>query len=118
MRRDPRLNFPFILAILLSLGAAAEPKNPATSPQVVAAAEKEGKIVIYSTTDSIAAAPLLKDFGALYPKVTVEYNDMNSTELYNRFISEAAAGSGSADLLWSPAMDLQIKLANDGYAQE
>ncbi len=118
MRRDPRLNFSCLLATLLSLGAAAEPKNPATSPQVITAAEKEGKIVIYSTTDSAAAAPLLKDFGALYPKVTVEYNDMNSTEVYNRFVSEAAAGSGSADLLWSSAMDLQIKLANDGYAQE
>ena len=81
MRRDPRLNFSCFLATLLSLGAAAEPKNPATSPQVITAAEKEGKVVIYSTTDSAAAAPLLKDFGALYPKVTVEYNDMNSTEV-------------------------------------
>ncbi len=95
---------------------AADPTRPATSPQILAAAEKEGKIVIYSTTDSVATAPLLKDFGALYPKITVEYNDMNSTEIYNRFLSEAAAGGGSADLLWSSAMDLQIKLANDGNA--
>jgi iron(III) transport system substrate-binding protein len=43
---------------------------------------------------------------------------LNSTEIYNRFISEAAAGGGSADLLWSSSMDLQIKLANDGYAAE
>ena len=60
--------------------------------------------------------PLIKDFKALYPGITVEYNDMNSTEVYNRFISERAAGAGSADVLWSSSMDLQIKLANDGGA--
>jgi iron(III) transport system substrate-binding protein len=43
---------------------------------------------------------------------------MNSTEVYNRFVSEAAAGSGTGDLLWSSSMDLQVKLANDGYAME
>jgi iron(III) transport system substrate-binding protein len=44
--------------------------------------------VIYGATDSKAAQPLIKDFNALYPGITVEYNDMNSTEVYNRFISE------------------------------
>ena len=41
---------------------------------------------------------------------------MNSTEVYNRFISESAAGGDTADALWSSAMDLQIKLAAGGYA--
>jgi len=97
--------------------AAAAPGDPATSPQIVAAAEAEGKVVVYSTTDSSSAAAMLKDFAALHPKIAVEYNDMNSTELYNRFVSEAAAGAGSGDVLWSSAMDLQIKLASDGYTQ-
>jgi iron(III) transport system substrate-binding protein len=92
--------------------------GPATARDVVAAAEKEGKVVAYSTTDSASTAPLLKDFAALYPKIAVEYDDMNSTEVYNRFVSEAAAGSGSGDLLWSSSMDLQVKLASDGYALE
>ena len=103
---------------LLALPAAAPPPapTPAPTPQVVAAAEQEGSVVVYSTTDSKIADPLLKDFAALYPKIKVEYNDLNSTELYNRFISEVAAGGGSGDVLWSSAMDLQMKLANDGYA--
>jgi iron(III) transport system substrate-binding protein len=41
---------------------------------------------------------------------------MNSTEVYNRFISEVAAGGDTADVLWSSAMDLQMKLAAGGYA--
>lgn len=109
------------LAALAALAApaasAAAPGDPSTAPDVVAAAEKEGKVVVYSTTDSASVAAMLKDFAALHPKIQVEYNDMNSTELYNRFVSEAAAGAGSGDLLWSSAMDLQIKLANDGYTQ-
>ncbi len=103
------------LALLALPAAAAAGTNPRTAPQVIAAAEREGRVVVYSTTDSKIADPLLKDFAALYPKIKVEYNDLNSTELYNRFISEVAAGGGSGDVLWSSAMDLQMKLANDGY---
>jgi iron(III) transport system substrate-binding protein len=89
---------------------------PATYQKLIDGAKKEGKLVIYGATDSKAAQPLIKDFNALYPGIVVEYNDMNSTEVYNRFISEAAAGGATADVLWSSAMDLQVKLAADGYA--
>jgi iron(III) transport system substrate-binding protein len=101
----------------LSLGAAAQTPAgyPADYQTIVDGAKKEGKLVIYSATDTKAAEPLIKDFGAMYPGIKVEYNDMNSTELYNRFISEVAAGGNTADVLWSSAMDLQIKLVNDGY---
>lgn len=102
----------------MATAAAQVPPGTETDPAVAAAAAREGKVVIYSTTDSAAAQALLKEFRARYPQVDVEYDDMNSTEVYNRFVSEAAAGGGSADLLWSSAMDLQIKLANDGYAAE
>jgi iron(III) transport system substrate-binding protein len=89
---------------------------PADYAQTIAAANKEGKVVIYSALDTKAAQPLIKDFQALYPGVKVEYNDMNSTEMYSRFIAEVASGQGSADVMWSSAMDLQIKLVDDGQA--
>jgi iron(III) transport system substrate-binding protein len=103
---------------LVALHAAAQvpPGYPANYADTVAGAKKEGKVVVYSTTDTASASPLIKDFEALYPGISVEYNDMNSTEVYNRFISEKAAGAGSADVLWSSSMDLQIKLASDGGA--
>ena len=114
----------FRFALVLSLLCVAAPRyalsadeeRPGTAKDVIAAAEQEGKITIYSTTDSALVQPLLKDFAALYPKIPVEYTDMNSTELYNRVISEAAAGAVAGDLLWSSAMDLQVKLANDAFA--
>ncbi len=107
------------LAAVFSLGVAHAqvPQGyPADYSKVVEAAKKEGKVVVYSTTDSVAASPLIKDFEALYPGIKVEYSDLNSTELYNRFIAEAAANNGTGDLIWSSAMDLQVKLVNDGHA--
>ncbi|HEY4998265.1 MAG TPA: ABC transporter substrate-binding protein, partial [Usitatibacter sp.] len=96
--------------------AQVPPGYPAGYAQTVAAAKKEGKVVIYSALDTKAAQPLIKDFNAVYPDVKVEYNDMNSTELYNRFIAEEASGQGGADVMWSSAMDLQVKLVDDGLA--
>lgn len=89
----------------------------AADADLVKAAKAEGALSIYSTTDGAEAAELLDGFKAAYPGISVEYADQNSTELYNRFISEAAAGAGTADFLWSSAMDLQVKLVQDGYAQ-
>lgn len=99
------------------LAAAQVPAGyPADYQKIIDGAKKEGKLVIYGATDSKATQPLIKDFNAMYPGITIEYNDMNSTEVYNRFISEVAAGGNTADVMWSSAMDLQIRLASDGYA--
>ena len=104
----------------LAIGAPAYAQVPQGYPadyaKIVDAAKKEGKVVIYSTTDAVSANPLVKDFEALYPGVKVEYSDLNSTELYNRFIAEAAANNGTGDVIWSSAMDLQVKLVADGQA--
>ncbi|MDO8787483.1 MAG: ABC transporter substrate-binding protein [Sulfuritalea sp.] len=111
------------LALALCAWAAlplAHAQAPAGYPSdyaaLVAAAKQEGKVRIYAATDTAAANPLIKDFEALYPGVKVEYSDMNTTELYNRVISEKAAGGTSGDVFWSSSMDLQIKLVNDGFA--
>ena len=105
-------------ALALSGAAFAQAPQgyPADYAKIVDAAKKEGKVVISSTTDAVAANPLIKDFETLYPGIKVEYSDLNSTELYNRFIAEAAANNGTADLIWSSAMDLQVKLVADGHA--
>ena len=106
-----------VLALASSLALTQVPAGyPAGYVDTIAAAKKEGKVVVYSTTDTAAANVLINDFKTLYPGISVEYNDMNSTEVYNRFISEKAANAGSADVLWSSSMDLQIKLVSDGNA--
>lgn len=106
----------FVAAIVLAAGTAwaqVPAGYPGSYQAVVDGAKQEGKLIVYSVTDTALVRPLIRDFESLYG-VKVEYNDMNSTELYNRYISENAANSTSADVLWSSAMDLQVKLVNDG----
>lgn len=105
------------VGFLFSLSAFAQtpPGYPADYGKIADAAKKEGKLIVYATTDAVAANPLVKDFESLYPGISVEYSDLNSTEVYNRFISESAAGS-TADFIWSSAMDLQVKLVSEGKA--
>jgi iron(III) transport system substrate-binding protein len=113
-----RIFFAAVAVVVCAVEAQAQvPQGyPADYAKLIDAANKEGRLVVYSTTDAAAANPLLKDFAILYPGVKVDYTDMNSTELYSRFIAEVASGSGTADLLWSSAMDLQVKLVAEGNA--
>lgn len=75
-------------------------------------------LVIYSTLDSRLATPLILAFQASHPDVAVQYEDLLASEIAARVIAETDAGKASADFLFSSAMDLQLKLANDGYGQE
>jgi iron(III) transport system substrate-binding protein len=116
-------NFGRIATVFASLWigvALAQAQVPAGYPAeykaILDGAKKEGKVVVYSTTDAKLVTPLLKDFEAAFPGIKVEYTDLNSTEVYNRFISENAASAASADAVWSSSMDLQMKLAADGAA--
>lgn len=102
----------------LSYAAPAKvpPGYAPTYEATIRAAEREGKLLIYSTTDASVAEPLLADFKSMYPKIEVEYDDLNSTELHHRFVAETQLGPDSADVLWSSAMDLQASLVSNGHA--
>jgi len=108
------------VALGTSLAAAAQvpPGYPASYSETIAAARREGKVVVYSTTDLSAASPLNRAFEATYPGVKVEYREMDSAILHRRVLAEAKAPPGAGvDVVWSSAMDRQFKLVNDGFAQ-
>lgn len=96
--------------------ASAPPGYPAAYATTVRAAEDEGQLHIHSTTDERVAAPLVADFKRLYPRITVNYEDLGSTELYHRFIAENQLGREAADVLWNSAMDQMVALATAGHA--
>lgn len=85
----------------------------AAAPRALSAAAASGPLRVLSTTDRTAAQPLINDFERRYPGLRIEYLQLGSTELYRRFLADGGRG---ADVLWSSAMDLQIKLVNDGHA--
>ena len=73
------------------------------------------QLQILSSTDETAMKSLLIDFQQIYPRVTVEYFDRNTVPLFERFIKDYKQGA-SSDVIISSAMDLQLKLVNDGFA--
>ncbi|MHA6691678.1 sensor histidine kinase [Devosia sp. A449] len=70
-------------------------------------------LTIVGTTDTPLFVGFVAGFQALYPNVTVEYDEQDSLPMYENFLSGAMP---PPDLLISSAADLQIKLANDGHA--
>ncbi|MEP0942977.1 MAG: ABC transporter substrate-binding protein [Rhizobiaceae bacterium] len=74
-------------------------------------------LTIYSSLDEGVARPLMAAFQQRYPNVEVQYYDLQSLEIYERVIDESDDQGATADLLLSSAMDLQVKLTNDGYAE-
>ncbi|MGL4310918.1 MAG: ABC transporter substrate-binding protein [Paracoccaceae bacterium] len=102
---------------LLSLLFLAGPAMPEAT-HYPAPGEGSQELVIYSTLDSRLAATLIAAFQAGHPDVAVRYEDLLASEIAARVIQETDAGQASADFLFSSAMDLQLKLANDGYGQE
>ncbi len=105
------------LAALLSLvaggdGQARESVYPAPAPP----AEGRGPVLtVAGATDTGHFAHFIRDFQATRPEVTVVYVEMDTIRLYDAVV--AGTLPPSTDLVVSSAADLQVKLANDGFAR-
>lgn len=97
------------LALLAGCSQASSRSGNSSSPS--------GVVTIYSTTDTAVFAPVIADFKQVQPRVRIDYVLLDAQPLNERFLAETAARKDRADILLSAAMDLQVKLVNDGYAQ-
>lgn len=79
--------------------------------------DKNAPRVLYinSTLDMSSFRPLLERFVEIHPDVRIGYIDVNTLELYYLTVSEVK--QPTASLILSSAMDLQLKLVNDGFTQ-
>ena len=87
-------------------GASGTPSYyPADYSKVIATSKKEGgTLTIYSNTDQENWAPILRDFQAKYPWITVSADNLDSDEVFQRQLSEMATGKAPADMLVSNAV--------------
>ena len=105
------------LAALLSLaaggdGLARESVYPAPAPP----ADGTGPVLtVAGATDTGHFAHFIRDFQATRPDVKVVYVEMDTIRLYDAVV--AGTLPPSTDLVVSSAADLQVKLANDGFAR-
>jgi iron(III) transport system substrate-binding protein len=103
------------LATLGLMFAAGLPESRAAAANAIPATENA--LVVYATFHSSEAAELFAAFARLHPGVHVHYELISTGPLFRRFVEENQRNQPSADVVWSPAMNLQMKLINDGYAQ-
>jgi len=79
--------------------------------------ERARVLTVYSSLDQDVSRPLIRAFQAANPDIAISYEDLQTLDIYERVIRETDAGRPTADLVISSAMDLQLKLVNDGYAR-
>ena len=115
----PRRASGTVSAILVAMlaGVLALPPGPVeASPQLYPAPDGSNAVVltILGTTDTPLFVHFIEEFQSLRPDVTIVYEEWDSRPLYEGFLSDTLGTT--PDLLISSASDLQLKLANDGYA--
>ncbi|NVK41148.1 MAG: ABC transporter substrate-binding protein [Oceanospirillaceae bacterium] len=93
-----------LLLVLITLVAPA-----------MADTDKGKPVLIYSATDLPAIRPVLEAFRTANPDLALEYREFNTMELHERI--ESLDDEGYPDLVISSAMDLQVRLVNDGFAR-
>ena len=75
---------------------------------------KNINLEILSSTDIEVFSPILKKFSEINPNISIRYSGASTADIYNEVKNNKLS---KFDLIMSSAMDLQIKLANDGYAK-
>lgn len=79
------------------------------------AAERQ-RVRVFATTDRPLVQSLIDDFERRHPTLQVDYHELGSAALFERVQASRTADGEGPDVVWSSAMDLQIKLVNDGHA--
>ena len=82
-------------AMALALPAAAQE----TTPAMVAAAEKEGKVVWYTAVDVKVAEAIAKAFKAAYPNIGVDVERSGSERVFQRVNQEYQANIKNVDVV-------------------
>lgn len=85
--------------VFASPARAAAPEPVAITPDLFAAATKEGKLVFYSSMDLPVGERLGKAFEAAYPGITVQIERSGSERLFQRVAQEFDSNIHAADVV-------------------
>ena len=77
---------------------AAAPEASAVTPQLIEAAQKEGKIVYYTSIDLPVAEKIAKAFEAKYPGIAVRVERSGAERVFQRIAQEYASGIRAVDV--------------------
>ena len=106
-----------VLAAALLRPAAAVEIEEARSYPALREAGARSLLHVIGTTEADAMDGIIRTFRALQPDVALIYHQASSLDVYKAIEGAVTFGGQSYDLAISSAMDLQIKLVNDGLAR-
>ena len=107
-----------IVGALLPLGASAQAPAPYdATPQLIAAAVKEGKVVWYSATDVLVAEKLARSFEAKYPGIKVQVERAGAERLFQRINQEYGARIHTPDVIETSDAVHFIHFKRNGWLQ-
>jgi iron(III) transport system substrate-binding protein len=94
---------------------AAAPPAEAITPQLIEAAKKEAKVVLYSAMDLPVGERLGKAFEAQYPGIAVQIERSGSERLFQRIDQEFASNIRAADVVNSSDASHFITWKRNGW---
>lgn len=103
--------------LALPLPALAQQAAPLGPPDP-AAAQREGRLVIYSNMQAENWRPVIQGFNQKHPGIRVETIDIGSREVMERYLAERGTGSATADLLATAQPDGWIDFSRRGEILE
>jgi iron(III) transport system substrate-binding protein len=77
---------------------AAPPPAEAVTPELIAAAKKEGKISFYSALELNTAERLARDFEQKYPGISVRVERSGAERIFQRIAQEQGSGISAVDV--------------------
>jgi len=96
------------------LTAATFPRRAvAAASDVVAAAKKEGKVVVWGTSDLTIVRRIVQSFNRTYPDIDVEYFRLEAGPATERLITEHAAKQVNVDALETPVGYIEPLIQRD-----
>jgi iron(III) transport system substrate-binding protein len=103
----------YFVALIVWLAAGCAMAQEWEHQETFSGTDASVSLRIISSTDADLFAPVIETFIAANPNIAVEYFVTGTAELNERF----RADPGAFDIAVSSAMDLQLKLVNDGFAK-
>ncbi len=104
-------------ALLPALVAAQAPAPYEATPQLIAAAVKEGKVVWYSATDVKVAEGLAKAFETKYPGIKVQVERAGAERLFQRINQEYGSKIYTVDVIETSDAVHFIHFKRSGWLQ-
>lgn len=84
------------------------------SDDVIAAAEEEGSVLMYSNANPEIFAPIAKGFAKKYPNIKIKNLDLDDTQIVERYKSESATGARTADVVMMNNQTVMSRFVESG----